>query len=297
MSILATNLRFRSIVQSLIYITFALAPTRCLSAEQVPDNSNIAPQNQETELLSVEEQARNKIIELEAELIILKRSLGMDRQNKKILIPKTGIYIQGDIGIQQREFAGENGITNLTFDPGLYGGAGLGYRYDRNFRFSFEYSQMSSAVSKIRPGVAIPVIDPVIGPVGNDGAQFDANGTVRLNSYTLNAYYDLNGFGYEKRFRPYIGAGVGLMTSKINGLQPSFFPSAGSNRALNSQDTQPTFNVQAGMSYLFNKNTEFYFGGQYSYTSTFLFENTDFGTLMPNGARNWTLKTGMRYTF
>ena len=135
MSILATNLRFKSIVQSLIYITFALAPTRCLSAEQVPDNSNIVPQNQETEPLSVEEQARNKIIELEAELIILKRSLGMDRQNKKILIPKTGIYIQGDIGIQQREFAGENGITNLTFDPGLYGGAGLGYRYDRNFRF------------------------------------------------------------------------------------------------------------------------------------------------------------------
>jgi opacity protein-like surface antigen len=289
--------KMKSFTRALTCMTIALAPIAPISAEQASEMGVTPPHRQETESLSVEEQARKKIIELEAELIILKRSLGMDRQNKKILVPKSGIYLQGDIGIQQREFAGENGITNLKFDPGFYGGAGLGYRYDRNFRFSFEYSQMNNAVSKIRPGIPIPVVDPIVGPVGADGAQFDANGTVRLDSYTLNAYYDLNGFGYEKRFRPYIGAGVGLMTSKINGLQPSFFPSIGANRALNAQDTQPTFNVQAGISYLFNKNTEFYVGGQYSYTSTFLFENTDFGTLMPNGARNWTLKTGMRYTF
>jgi opacity protein-like surface antigen len=243
------------------------------------------------------EQAQEKIMRLEAELIMLKRSLGMDRQNKKILLPKQGIYVQADIGLQQREFAGENGITNLMFDPGLYGGVGIGYRYDRNFRFGFEYSQMNNAVSKIRPGIPIPVVDPVLGPIGTNGEQFPANGTVRLDSYTLNAYYDLNGFGYEKRFRPYLGAGVGLMTSKISNLQPAFFPSAGVDRALNGENTQPTFNFQAGISYLFNRNAEFYLGGQYSYTSTFLFQNTDFGTLMPNGARNWTLKTGMRYTF
>lgn len=274
-----------------------LAQAKALSAETESGGSTKLLQSQKVDTISVEGQALKKIIELEAELIMLKRSLGIDRNNKKILLPKTGLYIQGDIGIQQREFAGENGITNLIFDPGLYGGVGLGYRYDRNFRFSFEYSQMQNSVSKIRPGIPIPVIDPIIGPVGADGAQFPANGSVKLDSYTLNAYYDLNGFGNEKRFRPYIGAGVGLMTSKISNLQPAFFPSIGVNRALNGQDTQPTFNVQAGFSYLFNKNTEFYFGGQYAYTSTFLFENTDFGTLMPNGARNWTLKTGMRYTF
>lgn len=249
------------------------------------------------EARSVEEQARQKIVELEAEIIKLKRGLGMDRQNNKILLPKTGVYVQGDIGIQQREFAGENGITNLMFDPGLYGGVGIGYRYDRNFRFSFEYSQMDNAVSKIRPGVPLPVVDPVLGPVGQNGDQFPANGTVKLYSYTLNAYYDLNGFGYQRRFRPFLGAGVGLMTSKISNLQPAFFPAIGVDRALNGQNTQPTFNFQAGISYLYNKQTEFYLSGQYSYTSTFLFENTDFGTLMPNGARNWTLKTGMRYTF
>jgi len=251
--------------------------------------------NAENELIA--EQARERIMRLEAELIMLKRSLGMDRQNRKIVLPKQGVYVQADIGLQQREFAGENGVTNLMFDPGLYGGLSVGYRYDRNFRFGFEYSQMNNAVSKIRPGIPIPVVDPILGPVGTNGAQFPANGTVKLDSYTLNAYYDLNGFGFEKRFRPYLGAGVGLMTSTISNLQPAFFPSIGVNRALNGENTQPTFNFQAGLAYLFKRNTEFYLGGQYSYTSTFLFENTDFGTLMPNGARNWTLKTGMRYTF
>jgi opacity protein-like surface antigen len=156
---------------------------------------------------------------------------------------------------------------------------------------------MNNSVDKIRPGIPLPVIDPVLGPVGANGAQFNANGNVRLDMYTLNVYYDLNGFGYERRFRPYIGAGVGLMTSTISGLQPSFFPAIGVDRALNASNTQPTFNFQAGISYLAAKQTEFYLGAQYIYTSTFLFQNTDFGTLMPNGARNWVIKTGARYTF
>ena len=285
----------QSCAKTQICLLFACFPSVALSQEiQAQDNSSDT-NKPEAELTT--EQAQEKIMRLEAELIMLKRSLGMDRQNKKILLPKQGIYVQADIGLQQREFAGENGITNLIFDPGLYGGVGIGYRYDRNFRFGFEYSQMNNAVSKIRPGIPIPVVDPVLGPIGTNGEQFPANGTVRLDSYTLNAYYDLNGFGYEKRFRPYLGAGVGLMTSKISNLQPAFFPSIGVDRTLNAENTQPTFNVQAGISYLFSRNAEFYLGGQYSYTSTFLFQNTDFGTLMPNGARNWTLKTGMRYTF
>ena len=285
----------QSYAKAQICLLFACFPSVALSQEIQSQGNSSDANNPEAELTT--EQAQEKIMRLEAELIMLKRSLGMDRQNKKILLPKQGIYVQADIGLQQREFAGENGITNLIFDPGLYGGVGIGYRYDRNFRFGFEYSQMNNAVSKIRPGIPIPVVDPVLGPIGTNGEQFPANGTVRLDSYTLNAYYDLNGFGYEKRFRPYLGAGVGLMTSKISNLQPAFFPSVGVDRTLNAENTQPTFNVQAGISYLFSRNAEFYLGGQYSYTSTFLFQNTDFGTLMPNGARNWTLKTGMRYTF
>ena len=286
---------FKSIASAKILLLLTCLPSQVHGQTIEGQEQKVEIKNAENELIA--EQARERIMRLEAELIMLKRSLGMDRQNRKIVLPKQGVYVQADIGLQQREFAGENGVTNLMFDPGLYGGLGVGYRYDRNFRFGFEYSQMNNAVSKIRPGIPIPVVDPILGPVGTNGAQFPANGTVKLDSYTLNAYYDLNGFGFEKRFRPYLGAGVGLMTSTISNLQPAFFPSIGVNRALNGENTQPTFNFQAGLAYLFKRNTEFYLGGQYSYTSTFLFENTDFGTLMPNGARNWTLKTGMRYTF
>ena len=243
------------------------------------------------------DQIEKKIDQLETELILLKRSLGLLQKSPKIALPKNGPYVQADIGIQQREFAGENGITNLVFNPGLYGGLGVGYRYDRNFRFAFEFMQMNNSVYKIRPGVPLLVVDPVLGPVGADGAQFFANGNVKLSSYTLNAFYDLNGFGYQRRFRPYLGAGVGLMTSTISGLQPAFFPFIGVDRSLNASNTQPTLNFQTGISYLANRNTEFYLGGMYTYTSTFLFQNTSFGTLMPNGARNWTLKAGARYTF
>jgi opacity protein-like surface antigen len=286
---------FKSIASAQILLLLTWLPSQVHGQTIEGQEQKVEIKNAENELTG--EQARERIMRLEAELIMLKRSLGMDRQNRKIVLPKQGVYVQADIGLQQREFAGENGVTNLMFDPGLYGGVGVGYRYDRNFRFGFEYSQMNNAVSKIRPGIPIPVVDPILGPVGTNGAQFPANGTVKLDSYTLNAYYDLNGFGFEKRFRPYLGAGVGLMTSTISNLQPAFFPSIGVNRALNGENTQPTFNFQAGLAYLFKRNTEFYLGGQYSYTSTFLFQNTDFGTLMPNGARNWTLKTGVRYTF
>ena len=243
------------------------------------------------------EQLIERINQLELEIMKLRMAAGLDSKGKKIALPKNGAYVQADIGFQQREFAGENGITNLMFNPGIEGSLGVGYRYDRNFRFAFEYQGMNNSVSKIRPGIPVPVVDPKAGQVGANGQQFDANGNVKLQSYSLNAYYDLNGFGYQRRFRPYLGAGVGLMTSTIYGLQPSFFPAIGVSRTLDASNTQSTVNVQAGLSYLFNRNTEFYLGGQYTYTSTFLFQNTAFGTLMPNGARNWIIKMGARYAF
>jgi len=273
-----------------------VSPPEQLQA-QAAFQAQAQPQPAATSGTLTQDQIIERINQLENELIMLKRAAGVDSNGKKIALPKNGVYVQGDIGWQQREFAGENGITNLMFNPGLYGGVGVGYRYNRNFRFDFQYTSMNNSVAKIRPGVPIVITDPILGPVGADGAQFASNGDVTLRSYTLNAIYDINGFGREKRFRPYVGVGVGFMTSQITGLQPAFFPFIGVNRSLNGQDTQPTFNFQAGISYLFNKNIEFYLGGQYSYTSTFLFENTDFGTLMPNGARNWTIKTGARYTF
>lgn len=216
---------------------------------------------------------------------------------QQMMEPKLGFFVQGELGYQSREFAGENGITNLTFDDDWYGGLGIGWRYDKNFRFSLEYSYMKNDVDKMRPGVPIPVEDPILGVVGVDGAQFPAVGDVTLTSVTVNVYYDLDGFGDQKRLRPYLGFGIGFQESEISGLAPAFFDEIGVDRKLNASDTSPVLTFEGGLNYMLSPQTEFYGGVKYSYVSDFLFEETAFGTLMPNGSRSWIFKGGLRYTF
>jgi outer membrane protein W len=246
------------------------------------------------------EELVDKINVLEIELIKLKKAAGMYGKGKKIALPKNGVYVQADIGIQDREWSGESGNTQTFFNEGIYGGLAIGYRYDRNFRFALEYSEMNNDANRMRAGNGGKLFrDPKVNDVIlQDGSRkVDANGDVKLQSYTFNAYYDLNGFGHEKRFRPFIGAGVGLQTTTINGLTPSFFPLAGLGAEANGSSTDPVITVEAGLSYLATDNAEFFVGGEYSFVDGFLLENTDFGNLLPQGSRNWILKTGARYTF
>jgi opacity protein-like surface antigen len=216
---------------------------------------------------------------------------------QQMMEPKVGFFAQGEVGYQSREYAGENGITNLTFDDDWYWGLGIGWRYNKNFRFSVEYSQMTNDVDQIRPGVPIPVEDPILGVIGVDGAQFPAVGDVTLTSWTVNVYYDVDGFGDQNRFRPYVGFGVGMQESEISGLAPAFFSDIGVDRRLNASDTSPVLTFEGGLTYMLSPQTEFYGGLKYSYVSSFLFEDTAFGTLMPNGSRSWIFKGGLRYTF
>ena len=255
------------------------------------------PPTQEPSGTLTQEQIIERINQLENELILLKRAAGVDGKGKKIALAKKGIYLQGEIGAASRYPAYENQTTMTTFSPGLFGSVSVGYRYDRNFRFSFDYASINNAASKISPGIPIPVVDSTLGIVGVDGFQFPARGNIQLNSYTLSAYYDLNGFGFERRFKPYLGAGIGLQQSVIRGLSPAFFPFIGVSRSANATATSPVIKMEAGISYLFTPQAEFYVGGEYSFVTDFLFENTAFGTLVPNGSRNWIIKTGARYTF
>jgi hypothetical protein len=105
-----------------VCVLFAWLPSDALSqVVEAQDNGNAHELNQ-SEVEVTTHQARERIMRLEAELMMFKRSLGMDRQNKKILLPNQGLYVQADIGLQQRECADGYGIGNLMFDPGLYGG-------------------------------------------------------------------------------------------------------------------------------------------------------------------------------
>ena len=270
-------------------------PTEATVEAEVETEADIEA---ETEI--TQEEIVDQIKALEIQLIKLKKAAGVYGEGKKIALPKNGIYVQSDIGVQQREWAGENGNTQLFFDAGLYGGLAVGYRYDRNFRFAFEYSEMNNSVSDMRSGAPSKTFkDPkakgVIMQVGSEKEK--GSGDVLLQSYTLNAYYDLNGFGHERRFRPYIGAGIGLQTSTLKGVQPASFPFIGFGAEANKASTDPVLTVEAGLSYLATDQAEFFIGGEYSFVDNFLLEDTDFGNLQPQGSRSWILKTGARYTF
>ena len=117
-------------------------------AGDTEERKNWLPDSEPTEAIMkaeadteiTQEDIVNQIKALEIQLIKLKKAAGVYGEGKKIALPKNGIYVQSDIGVQQREWAGENGNTQLFFDAGLYGGLAIGYRYDRNFRFAFEYT-------------------------------------------------------------------------------------------------------------------------------------------------------------
>ena len=278
----------------------ALAGEESESTNWLPGSQPAEAVIEDSESEITPEQIADRIKELEIELIKLKKAAGVYGKGKKIALPKHGIYVQADIGIQQREWSGENGNTQLFFNEGLYGGLAVGYRYDRNFRFAFEYSEMNNDVSDMRAGNGGQLFrDPKnTDVILQDGSsKVSGNGDVKLQSYTLNAYYDLNGFGHERRFRPYLGAGIGLQTSTLKGVTPSFFPFAGLGAEANGASTDPVMTLEAGISYLATDQAEFFLGGKYSFVDGFLLENTDFGNLQPQGSRNWILKTGVRYTF
>lgn len=212
------------------------------------------------------------------------------------LLPKNGFYIQGDLGGQHRDLAGENGYTVTSFQGGFYGNVGVGYRYSKNFRFSAEYANLSSNVDTVA-ACYIPA-SPKGGGCGatpSDGKFFPGEGAIVLNQYTLNAYYDLDGFGERKRFRPFVGIGVGTQKSTIINLSNT--QAEPYDLIANGNAWAPLITFSAGLSYVFTQNSEIFVGGKYALGSELLFDDTDFGDLLPQSSRNWIINGGFRYTF
>lgn len=233
-------------------------------------------------LIQQNEELRERIEKLEAASSSTSASAESDA-----LVPKNGLYVQADIGGQFRDSAGEDGDTVTYFESGFYGSAGIGYRFSPNFRLSAEYANQSSDTDKVSANYGD----------GNalNGQPLPGLGAITLNQYTLNAYYDVPGFGYKKRIRPYVGVGVGTQKSSIIGVSNDFASEFGLYAF--GETWAPLVTFQAGASYIVNENTEIYAGGKYAHGSEMLFRGTDFGNLLPQSARNWSVSGGVRYTF
>ena len=191
-------------------------------------------------------------------------------------------------GWQERETVHEVGDaqTFIVFDSGFLINAQLGYRFDV-FRVEAEYSFMNNGVDS----------------AGAGGASTPAAGNVNLKAFMFNIYHDFQLFDWL--WEPYLGAGIGIYQSEINGLYPEFFDALGAPFAGNSvnatSDMPLAYQFRAGVSRPVGKRTEFLVGYRYFRGEELEFSSAPFATFAPtfhpDGAKVHSLELGFRVRF
>ncbi len=194
-------------------------------------------------------------------------------------------YVQATAGGQERERAVESASTFAVFDPGFFFGGGIGYMGPKvgpgQFRFEVEGNYQYNQVRRLSAtGVG----------------EYPGRGHIDLRSGFLDAFYDLH--IHHSRWIPYIGGGVGLVSSRINGMWFASGPAAGLT-SLYGDATAVAWNVQAGVTYKIDKHFDIF--AQYRYQDSgrlnFHFNNAIVPTAGPNGALTHGGELGVRYHF
>lgn len=112
-----------------------------------------------------------------------------------------GLYLSGAIGgawPQDAEFDGTGVRAEASFDPGLFGSLALGTAFGENWRGEAEFSYR------------VTDVDAITGAANGSG---DVSGVAGM----VNGYYDLFS---GSDWRPYVGAGIGLMRLDADGVSP-----------------------------------------------------------------------------
>jgi opacity protein-like surface antigen len=166
-------------------------------------------------------------------------------------------YVGGDFGGTQVD-PFSVGRTNGDFRVENFRSAGygifVGYRMG-DIRLEGEVFHTSSAVST--------------GFAQGSLATANVNGTTRNNAYMLNAYYDVPIGGAIK---PYVGAGVGIMTSRFTGGATVATAGTGGNPATITNESYDAsksglaYQLKAGVAYALDAKTDLFF--QFRYLST-----------------------------
>lgn len=198
-------------------------------------------------------------------------------------------YLALSGGWASREIVREVGdpATFLTFHDGFHINFALGRKYDWG-RIEAEVSRFNNRVRL--SGYGDPVLGDFVGP---------SPGNLNLTAYMFNAYRDFDIDGW--RVDPYIGGGIGVCQSEINGLLPSYFqgpPLNLDNQAVNcTSDYQFAWQLRGGFNYDWSERTTLYFGYRYFRVEELTFSAFPFGTFNPNGGREHALEWGLRVAF
>jgi opacity protein-like surface antigen len=175
--------------------------------------------------------------------------------------------------------------TFLLFDDGFALNAALGHQFDR-FRLDFEYSLFNNQVETA--GAGIPNVGNFVG---------DAVGNISVKAFTLNGYYDFE--IAQSCWKPYVGAGLGVMQSEINSLFPSFFPAlgAGTGGVNTTSNFKLCYQIRVGLAYTLSHRTELFSGYRFFDAGPLTFAGAPFGVFQPDGATFHSFEMGFRVKF
>lgn len=198
-------------------------------------------------------------------------------------------YIGLSGGWAHRETAHEvsDAATFLDFNDGFHINFQLGRSYEW-VRIEAEVSHFDNDV--LVAGAGVPNVGNFVGL---------ADGSVSMTAFMFNAYHDFDIEGW--RLDPYVGGGIGLCQSEINGLLPSFFAGAPlnlDNQAINAtSDYSFAWQLRVGANYDWSDRTTLYMGYRYFRVEELSFAAFPFGAFQPNGGREHCLEWGLRVAF
>jgi opacity protein-like surface antigen len=192
-------------------------------------------------------------------------------------------------GWQQRERVHESADprTFIEFDGGFGINAALGYRFDA-FRIEAEYTFMNNECDT----------------AGAAGLSSDTVGNVNLRAWMFNVYHDIEIQGWC--WQPYLGAGIGIYQSELNGLFPDFFQQVGGAFAttpINATSNMPfAYQFRAGASRPLGERTDLFVGYRYFHGEELTFSSAPFAgpgapVFNPNGAWTHSVEFGLRVKF
>lgn len=187
---------------------------------------------------------------------------------------------------------------DTDFDNGTVFGAELGYRTNKNWRFGLEGTRSTADVEGheniLLGGDDISALDgaALVGlatPLGATVGDFlaDGQGDIEQTGVFLNAYYDFN---QGSRFRPYLGAGVGMVDTSLN-YSPSGSP------VIDDSATAFAYQGRAGASYNVKGPLDVF--AEYTYRATEGVESDNqifAGTLEAETSQS-LVTAGARYNF
>jgi opacity protein-like surface antigen len=137
---------------------------------------------------------------------------------------------------------------------------------------------------------------------GAGGASSPSPGNVNLRAYMFNVYHDVQ--FQNSCWKPYVGAGIGIYQSELNGLIPEFFANVGnfSEYPINATSDMPlAYQFRAGVSRQIGCRSEFFSGYRYFKGEELEFASAPFAqfapTFHPNGAEVHAIELGVRVNF